>query len=88
MADDLDDELRGFAERTEGVHASPGFEARVLTKIQSETPAWDAGVLRFGRAMLFVAALSAVVGVFAGVRSADDETDASATAYGMEELDW
>jgi hypothetical protein len=85
----LDGEFERLGAATAALRPVRGFEDRVLAAIGTpRTPSWDAGVLRFGRTMLAVAALSAVTGAVVGFRSLSAETEASATVYGMEELDW
>lgn len=89
MNDRLDGELERLSALTAGLEPGRGFEDRVLAALgTSRAPSWDVGVLRFGRVMLAVAALSAVTGAIVGFHSQSTETEASATLYGMEELDW
>jgi hypothetical protein len=87
--DDVDRTLGRLAAGTAALRPTRGFEDRVLAAVgTNRTPGWDHNVLRFGKVMLAIAALSAVTGSIVGFRSLSAETDASATAYGMEELDW
>lgn len=86
---DLHEELERLAGATANLAPARGFEDRVLAAIgPSRAPSWDQSVLRFGRVMLAVAALSAVTGAVVGFRTLSAETDDNAVAYGMEELDW
>jgi hypothetical protein len=88
MTDDLDRELERLAVATSKVRAGTGFEARVMGSLPDATASrWDASVLRFGKTMLFVAALSAVLGVVLGIQSDREADQATAATYGMEELD-
>jgi hypothetical protein len=87
--DNLDRELERLKLATEPLRASNGFVDRVLAGIESvRLPAWDENVIRFGRAMLVVAALSAVAATVIGVRSQRAEAEAFASTYGMEDVDW
>lgn len=87
---DLNRDLERLGAATAEVRPSHGFEARVMAAITTtpSPPTWEHGVLRFGRAMLVVAGLSAVTATIVGWQSVSAETEASATAYGMEELEW
>jgi hypothetical protein len=81
--------MERLAAATASLGPTRGFEDRVLAAIgPPRTPSWDQSVVRFGRVMLAVAALSAVTGAIFGFRSLSAETEESAIAYGMEELDW
>jgi hypothetical protein len=85
----LDLEFERLKLATEPLRASPGFIERVLSGIESvRAPGWDENVVRFGRAMLVVAALSAVAATVVGVRSQRAEAEAFASTYGMEDVDW
>lgn len=85
----LHGEFERLARATANLAPARGFEDRVLAAIgPSRPPSWDQSVLRFGRVMLAVAALSAIGGAFVGFRTLSAETDDNAVAYGMEELDW
>jgi len=89
MADDLDSKLARMAAATERVAPAPGFHQRVHAAIDLDgVPSFGAGVVRFGRAMLAVAAVSAVLGVTIGLMSERAADEALATTFGMEELDW
>jgi hypothetical protein len=88
VSDDFDAELARLASATADLRPKPGFEERVLAGLPSARDArWDVSVLRFGKALLVVAALSAVIGVVVGVQSDRDEEQTTASTYGMEELD-
>jgi len=84
--DDFDDRLSRLARATEALGPSAGFVGRVLAAVEGDRePGWREGVVRFGRAMLAVAALSALAGLavaFESERSADLDL---AMTYGMEE---
>jgi hypothetical protein len=89
MEDDLDRELGRLAAATAGVRPSPGFVRRVASAIEPlRAPGFGDGVMRFGKAMLAIATLSAAFAVFAGVRSEHKSADAFASAYWMEDFDW
>lgn len=89
MTDELDSKLARLGGATETLGPRPGFGERVLTAIDAESVAsFGSGVVRFGRTMLAIAALSAVVGVTFGFMSERAADEALATSFGMEELDW
>jgi hypothetical protein len=89
MADELDSKLALLGAATEGLGPKPGFGERVLAAVNAESvPTFGAGVVRFGRAMLAIAAVSAVLGVTFGFMSEHAADEALATTFGMEELDW
>lgn len=89
MTDDLDRKLARLGAATERLAPAPGFAQRVLAAVDEEgAPTFGRGVVRFGKAMLAVAALSAVLGVTIGFASDRSADEALATTFGMEDLDW
>ncbi|HEX4476093.1 MAG TPA: hypothetical protein VH142_13500 [Polyangiaceae bacterium] len=87
--DDLDLELSRLQGATEALHATRGFTDRVLAAIDAlRVPEWGDGILKFGKAILVVAALSAVAATVVGIRSQRAETETLASTYGMEDFDW
>lgn len=89
MADDLDRMLARLADETEPLRPRPGFNQRVLASLNVDVaPSFSAGVVRFGRAMLAVAALSAVVGATVGFVNQRAADEAVAMTSSVEDLDW
>lgn len=89
MAEDLEMKLSRLAKETERVGPRAGFSQRVFAALDAEAaPSFGAAVVRFGRGMLAVAALSAVVGVTIGVVTQRAADEAVAMATGVEDLDW
>jgi len=89
MAEDLERKLARLGRETERLGPLPGFTERVLLAVDRvAAPTLGAGVVRFGRAMLVVAALCAAVGVTFGWASERDADEALATTFGMEDVDW
>jgi hypothetical protein len=85
----IERELARLAAATEAVRPRAGFEARVLAAVSLErAPGWERGVLRFGKAMLAAAAVSALLSVIAAARTDEPDDDAVAMTYGLEEMDW
>lgn len=84
--DELEAELGRLAGATERLRPTAGFRARVLAAVvATEAPRdWRAGVVRFGGAMLAVAALSAIASLFVALRTDRATDDSVALTYGME----
>jgi|GraSoiStandDraft_23_1057293.scaffolds.fasta_scaffold1463454_1 hypothetical protein len=89
MAEDFEAKLSRLARQTERLGPGPGFTERVLVALERDRPpSFGAGVVRFGRAALAIAALSAVVGVTVGLVSERTADEAVAATFGAEDLDW
>jgi hypothetical protein len=89
MSHDLDSKFARLAASTEPLAPAPGFNERVLAAVGADrAPNFGAGVVRFGRAMLAVAALSAVLGVTFGLLSERAADEALATTIGIEDVAW
>lgn len=87
--DDLESKLARLGSETEQLGPRPGFTEQVLLAVGRDgTPNFGAGVVRFGKAMLAVAALCAVAGATFGFASERAADEALATTFGAEELDW
>lgn len=84
---DLDARLERIGLMTAGLGPSAGFHDRVFAGLPLDPPHWGAGVMRFGRAMLAVASLTAVVGIGLAVESDRSTDDAVAATYGLQDLD-
>jgi hypothetical protein len=85
---DFESKLSRLRQETERLGPQQGFTERVLRAVdQDRAPSFGAGVVRFGRTMLAVAALSAVAGITFGWASERAADEALATTFG-EELDW
>ena len=86
---DLESKLARLGRETERLGPHAGFAERVLVAVGREgVPSFGAGVVRFGKTMLAIAALCAVVGATFGLASERAADEALATAFGAEELDW
>jgi hypothetical protein len=86
---DLESNLSRLGRETERLGPRAGFAERVLVAVDRDAaPSFGAGVLRFGRTMLGVAALCAIGGVTIGLASEHAADEALATTFGAEELDW
>jgi len=89
MSEDLELKLQRLARKTERIGPVPGFTERVLAAVHTESAqSFGAGVVRFGKAMLAVAAVSAVVGVTVGFASQHAADEALAATSSMEDFDW
>jgi hypothetical protein len=89
MTDDLESKLARLGTETMRLSPRPGFTDRVLEAVDREhSSSFGVGVVRFGRTMLAIAALSAVASVTFGLVSAHAADEAVATTVGTEELDW
>lgn len=89
MTEELERKLTRLARETERLGPRPGFDARVFAALEVESaPSFGVAVVRFGRAMLAVAALSAVVGATIGFASQRAADEAVAMTSSMEDLDW
>ena len=87
--DDLETKLARLGRGTEGLGPRPGFTERVILAVDRDAaPSFGAGVVRFGRTMLAVAALCAVAGVTFGLASEHAADEALAATFDAEELDW
>lgn len=89
MADDFESTLARLSRETDGLGPAPGFADRVVAAaIETTTFGFGAGVVRFGKTMIAIAALSAVAAVALGLQSERAVDEALATSFGAEELDW
>jgi hypothetical protein len=89
MAEDLELTLSRLRKETERLGPGPHFGARVFEALRVESvPTFGAGVVRFGRAMLAVAALSALVGATVGLMSEQAADESLAMTSGLEDLNW
>ena len=87
--DDLESKLARLGRGTERLGPQPGFTERVLLAVgRDAAPSFGAGVVRFGKTMLAIAALCAVAGVTFGLASEQAADEALAATFDAEELDW
>ena len=85
---DLESKISRLRRDTEGLGPQQGFTERVLIAVDRDhARSFGAGVVRFGRTMLAIAALSAVAGITFGMVNQRAADEAVATTFG-EELDW
>jgi hypothetical protein len=87
--DPLDTTFSRLSAATAGIRPSIGFNDRVLLALTSiHVPEWGDGILKFGKTVLVVAALSAVTATIVGLKSQRAETEAFASTYATEDFDW
>jgi hypothetical protein len=84
--DDLDARLARLARATEAIQPSPGFSARVMDALPSET-SWLAGVSGSSRRFLSLAAVLAVGAVAWAAHGETSMDDALAATYGAVDVD-
>jgi hypothetical protein len=87
--ENLERELARLSAATEGLRPRAGFVDRVGRAIvPARAPGFGEGVARFGTAVLAIAALSAAFAVAMGFRGEQHTSEAFASAYWVEDLDW
>jgi len=93
----MEERLGRLSQATASIGASPGFNLRVMQRIEAETGAWAAPgwlgvVASTSRRALFAAAFAAACGVVlaaVGASSADETMAASYTAVDVDmEIEW
>jgi len=86
---DLESKLARLGRETERLGPHPGFADEVVLAVgRDDAPTFGTGVVRFGKAMLAVAAVCAAFGVTFGLASERDADEAVAMTFDAEELDW
>ncbi len=83
----LDQKLGELARRTEALHVSAGFSARVADAIESDAP-MPQELLRSARRLLPVALVVAVLGLGIAVSSEQSTDQAFAVADDVVEIEW
>jgi hypothetical protein len=87
LDEEIDARLRRLAAATDQVRPLPGFEERVMARIET-APEWWTGVVRIGRIGLFAATLAAAAAAVLALRSERVTDQAFAVAYGTVEQEW